>query len=297
MTRGSRVAGVGILTGWGEGVAALPADARTAAGGRAVVPLGRPALDGERFRRATRECLLGVEAVNATLRDAEIDRESIRGDRTALVFVTAGAYGPSNAEFIVAGIVGAGTARPAQTDGGLTPERGGSERRGSVGTLHFPYTAPSALSGEVAIEFGLTGAYVILIGGAPATVDALWQASRLLASGRCDRALVLAIETFAECEALWRRARWTLPAPLVEAAACALLVAADVAPAYRAAATDAGALAAHVETRAGRTLTASPLVALALARATGGGIVRVGGAWRGRTAAIELATAGRAARV
>ena len=287
MTRGSRVAGVGILTGWGEGVAALPADARTAAGGRAVVPLGRPALDGERFRRATRECLLGVEAVNVTLRDAAIDRASIRGDRTALLFVTAGAYGPSNAEFIVTETAGAGRAEGGQAQA----------RRGSAGTLHFPYTAPSALSGEVAIEFGLTGAYVILIGGAPATVDALWQASRLLASGRCDQALVLAIETFAECEALWRRARWTLPAPLVEAAACALLVAADVAPVYRAAATDAGALAADVEARAGRTLTASPLVALGLARAAGGGVVRVGGAWRGRTAAIELATAGRAARV
>ena len=59
MTPGARVEAVGLVTGWGEGAAALPPDARAAAGGRAVIPLERPALDGERFRRATRECLLG----------------------------------------------------------------------------------------------------------------------------------------------------------------------------------------------------------------------------------------------
>jgi hypothetical protein len=91
MTAGTRVEAVGLLTGWGEGIAALPADARAAAGGRAVIPLGRPALDGDRFRRATRECLLGVVAVEAMLRDAGIDRGAIRGAGTGVVFVTAGA--------------------------------------------------------------------------------------------------------------------------------------------------------------------------------------------------------------
>ena len=33
----ARLAGVGVLTGWGEGVAALPADARRAAAGRDVI--------------------------------------------------------------------------------------------------------------------------------------------------------------------------------------------------------------------------------------------------------------------
>ena len=263
------MAGVGILTGWGEGPAALPAEARTAAAGRAVLPIDRPALDGERFRRATRECLLGVAAVQAMLADAGLDRAAIRGERTALLFVTAAAYGASNAEFLA----------------------------GRAGTLHFPYTAPSALSGEVAIEFGLTGAYVILIGGAPATIDALWQASRLLAEGRCDRALVLVVETFEECEALWRRARWTLPLPLVEAAACALLAQSDGAPAaYRAAAAPA-ALETAAETRAGRTLAGAPLIALGLARAAGESVARVTGTWRGRTAGIDLAVAREAARV
>ncbi len=292
MSASARVAGVGVLTGWGEGVGALPPDARVAAGGRAVIALGRPALDGERFRRATRECLLGVAAVHAMLREADLGRDAIRGERTALLFVTAGAYGASNVEFIGAGgIVGAGGASTDRAEGGLA-----QERRGSAGALHFPYTAPSALAGEVAIEFGLTGAYVILIGGAPATVDALWQAGRLLAEGRCERALVVAVETFEECETLWRRARWALPAPLVEAAACALLVAGDAPAAYRAVAA-AGPLEAAAEARAGRTLAAAPLIALALARAAGEGAARITGTWRGRTAGIELEISGQTARV
>src|SRR4030095_4902559 len=122
-----------------------PDDARAAATAHPVIRLTPPPLEGERFRRATRECLLGVAAVQQMLRDADLPREAIAGPRTGLLFVTAGAYGPSNVEFIA----------------------------GRAGTLHFPYTAPSALPAEVAIEFGLTGAYVILIGGPHATADAL----------------------------------------------------------------------------------------------------------------------------
>jgi hypothetical protein len=244
-------------------VAALPADACVAAAGRAVIPLARPSLDGERFRRATRECLLGVSAVEAMLHEGGLDREAVRGDGTALLFVTAAGYGSSNVAWLA----------------------------GRAGTLHFPYTAPSVLPGEVAIEFGLTGPYVILIGGAPATVDALWQAARLLAGGQCERALVLAVETFEEAAALWRRARWTVRGPLVESAACALLEPGDVPAAYRAVASGV-ALERVVETRAGRTLACAPLVALALARAAGEGSARVGGTWRGRRADIELDTGG-----
>jgi hypothetical protein len=267
MSAGARVEAVGVLTGWGEGVAALPADARAAASGRSVIPLARPALDGERFRRATRECLLGVVAVEAMLRDADIDRQTIRGPGTALVFVTAAAYGASNVEWLT----------------------------GRAGTLHFPYTAPSVLPGEVAIEFGLTGPYVILVGGPTATVDGLWQVGRLLAEGRCQRALVLALETFEECEALWRRARWALPGPFVESAACALIGPADAVPAYRAATADA-ALESTVDVRAGRTMACAPLLALALAREAGQRQARVTGTWRGRTAAIEMAIAARSNR-
>jgi 3-oxoacyl-[acyl-carrier-protein] synthase II len=268
MNAGARVEAVGVLTGWGAGVAALPAEARVAAEGRAVIPLARPVLNGERFRRATRECLLGVAAVEAMLGDAGLDRAVIRGPGTALVFVTAAAYGASNVEWLA----------------------------GQAGTLHFPYTAPSVLPGEVAIEFGLTGPYVILIGGPAATVDALWQVARMVGAGRCERALVVAVETFVECEALWRRARWTLPGPLVESAACALIGPGDRVPAYRASAA-AGSLERLGESRAGRTLACGPLVALGLAREAGHREAVVSGTWRGRTAAIELAMAARPARV
>jgi hypothetical protein len=244
-----------------------------AAAGRLVVPLPRPVKPGERFRRATRECVLAVAAVEAMLRDGGLEREAIRGPGTALIFVTAAAYASSNVEFIA------------------SRARGAS---GAAGTLHFPYTAPSAVPAEVAIEFGVTGAYVILIGGPTVVVDALWQASRLVGGGRCERALVLAVETFEECEALWRRGRWTLPSPLVESAACALLVPGDRRPVYAATVAADGRERA-VETRAGGTLACGPLIAAALARERGDGTARLSGTWRGRTAAIDIATGGRAA--
>src|SRR3989449_11441530 len=81
---GTAVEAVAVLTGWGHGIRALPADAARAAAGRAVIPLFRPVLEGERFRRATRECLLGVAAVDALLRESGITREMIRGSATAL---------------------------------------------------------------------------------------------------------------------------------------------------------------------------------------------------------------------
>ena len=259
---GVSVAGVGLVTGWGERVAALPEDARGAAAGRRVIALPRPPLAGERFRRATRECLLGVAAVEALLAEAGLGRQAIRGSDTALVYVTAGAYGAANRSFV--------------------------ELAAGPGALHFPYTAPSAVPGEVAIEFGLTGAYAILIGGAAATIDGLWQATRLLASGQCTKALVLAVETFAECEDLWGRARWLVRTPLVESAACALLVPGERAATYGPASAPSG-LETLTRARAGETLACGPLVALALARAAGGtGPVRLTGEWRGRRAGLAL---------
>src|SRR4029450_7086433 len=197
---------VSVLTGWGQGTDALPADAAQAAGGRAVIPLGRPALDGDRFRRATRECLLAVRAGDALLREGGIDRDIIRGCSTALLYVTAAAYGSSNHAFVVAEA--------------MRPGRAGAVSGGT----YFPYTAPSTMAGEVAIEFELTGPYGILIGGAAATIDALWQGTRPIAGGRGEGALVLAVETFEECADLYSRGRWLVKRPLVEAAACALLV-------------------------------------------------------------------------
>src|SRR6266508_2462933 len=282
---GTTVEAVAVLTGWGLGIGALPADAARAAAGRAVIPLFRPVLEGERFRRATRECLLGVAAVDALLRESDIARDMIRGSATALIYVTGAAYGASNPAFIVAeslrlartegglretraGSVVAESVRQASAEGGLRDKRAGSVV--SSGTLHFPYTAPSAMAGEVAIEFGLTGPYGILIGGAAATIDALWQATRLLAGGRCERALVLAVETFEECAALYARGRWLVRRPLVEAAACALLV--------------PGALRARYDA----PRAPSMLETLARVRAGGtAGSVSVTGEWRGRRAGLH----------
>src|SRR5262249_60151164 len=98
------------------GVAPLPVARRPAAGERSIVPLATPALTAERFRRASRESLLGVAAVDAALRDSGLDRSALAGPQTALVYVTAAAYGASNKGFIIA----------------------------AGGPPYFPYTAPSA---------------------------------------------------------------------------------------------------------------------------------------------------------
>ena len=280
-TIGTRVAGVGLLTGWGEGPGALPADAARAAGGRDVVALAPPAVGGERFRRATRECLLGIAAVEALLREAGLGREDIRGPATALVYATAAAYAASNVAFAEASV--------AVRAAGRSPAEASGEIGRMAGTLHFPYTAPSAVPGEVAIEFGLTGPYVILLGGATAAIDALWQATRLLEGGGSERALVLAVETFAECAGLWARGRRLVRGPLVEAAACALLV-----PGGRGAAYASAPVAAPLETlarrRAGETLACAPLVALALAgEARERGPLALSGEWRGRRAGLVWA--------
>ena len=267
------VEAVAVLTGWGEGIQALPEDAARAAAGRAIIPLGRPALEGERFRRATRECLLGVAAVDALLREHHLSREVVKGSSTALMYVTGSAYGASNYAWVAADAT--------------IPAGQGDRRLGAVaGTLHFPYTAPSVMSGEVAIEFGLTGPYGILIGGAAATIDALWQATLLLEAGRCERALVLAVETFEDCAELYARGRWLVGRPLVEAAVCALLVPGGLRTRYDAPRA-ASLLETRARTRAGQTLACEPLIALALGRADDPtGAIGVTGEWRGRRAGL-----------
>jgi beta-ketoacyl synthase-like protein len=261
---GARLAAIGLVTGWGTGVDALPEDAAVAAGDRRVIAIARPPRSDDRFRRATRECLLGIAAVDALLERSGLDRDAIRGDDTALVYVTAAAYASANRAFIDAAATGS--------------------------ALHFPYTAPSAVPAEVSIEFGLTGPYVILIGGAAATVDALWQACTLVGRGEARRALVLAVETFAECEDLWRRGRRLLPGPLTEAAGCALVVP-DEAPWRYDPITGATARLDVVRRRAGETLSVMPLIAHALATA-GDGRGAVEGPWRGRRAMLDCTATG-----
>jgi 3-oxoacyl-(acyl-carrier-protein) synthase len=254
---------VGLLTGWGRGIAALPASAADASAGRAVIAAMPSRAPSDRLRRATRECLLAVEAVDALLEDAGLSPAAIAGAGTALVYVTAAAYGASNRAFI----------------------------EGGGGALHFPYTAPSAVPAEVAIEFGLHGPYTVLIGGAAATIDALGHAATLLERAACERAIVLAVETFAECEALHARGRWLVERPLVEAAAAALLEPGTRQPAGGV----TGAPAAEANGWRGNAGAAGPLIALSLARARGATELTVRGRWRGREASLTLGLAASAA--
>jgi hypothetical protein len=273
---GVAVGAAGLVSGWGRGVSALPEDARAAAGEREVIVATPTPRAGDRLRRATRECLLGIDAVEALLEDGHLTRDAVAGDATALVYVTTAAYGASNRAFV----------------------------EGGGGALHFPYTAPSAVPAEVAIEFGLHGAYAVLIGGSVATIDALAHAATLITRGACARAIVLAVETFVECADLHARSRWLLGRPLVEAAAAALLEPARLGG--REPLTDrldVGGLGGcpeppnfkwpTVSRRAEETLACAPLVALALARAETAPGVALRGRWRGREAALTLALAVR----
>jgi hypothetical protein len=256
--RAPAIRAVGLLSGWGEGAAAVPLDAATAAAGRAVIEVERPALDPERFRRSRRECLMGVAAVNVMLEDAEQGPAAIAGERTALLFATTAAYAPSNRAFI--------------------------ESRG--GSTYFPYTAAAAVPAEVAIAFGLTGPYEILIGGAPATMWAISRAAALLEAGACDRAIVLAVEVFAECADVFARMRQAPRGPLVETAACLWLERGDGTLAFGR--RRGGGCGEGARPRLGEMLSCEPLATLALAReAEGKGPVTVTGTWRGESARLE----------
>jgi Beta-ketoacyl synthase, N-terminal domain len=223
-----------------------------------VLSLARPERQGDRFRRATRECLLALAAVDAMLEDGKASREAIAGERTALLYVTAAAYGASNRAFI--------------------------ERRGGV--MHFAYTAPAVVPAEVAIEFGVAGPYGILIGGAPATLRAIEQAARLLEAGTCDRALVLAVEIFEECVDLYARHRRSYRWPLVETAACLWLERGAGELAFE---SGRGGRRAAGAAGAGERFAAGPLADLRdwRARATTAGPVDLSGRWRGEYARLH----------
>jgi len=221
-----------------------------------ILALPRPDRPGDRFRRATRECLLALAAVDAMLEDGKTSREAIAGERTALLYVTAAAYGASNRAFI--------------------------EQRGGV--MHFAYTAPAVVPAEVAIEFGVAGPYGILIGGAPATLRAIEQAARLLEAGTCDQALVLAVEIFEECADLYARHRRSYRWPLVETAACLWLERGAGALSFESA-RDGRRAAGAAEP--GERFAAGPLADLRdwRARATAGP-VELSGRWRGEHARL-----------
>ena len=192
--RAPALRGVGLLTGWGSG----PPDGEMPQpdGARGLVPVPTPALAGERFRRATRECLLAVAAGRAAVADAGLDPAALAGSRTGILYVSATGYAAANRAFL--------------------------EDEAST-TLHFPYTSPSSVPAEVTIEFGVQGPYVNLMGGATAALQGLWYAARWLADGAADRVLLVAVEAVHEVRDLFARARRLYRGPLVEGAAALLL--------------------------------------------------------------------------
>jgi hypothetical protein len=253
VTPAPSICALGLLTG---AVAAGP-----------VASLGRPAREGERFRRATRECLLALAAVDAMLEDGSKAREAVAGSRTALLYVTAAAYGPSNRDFIT--------------------------RRGGGG-MHFAYTAPAVVPAEVAIEFGVTGPYAIFLGGAPATLRAIRHAAVLLDETACDRALVLAVEVFEECADLYERSRRLLGQPLVEAAGCLWLErgAGDLVFEARRDGRRSGRSASGSE-----LMSCGPLAALEAWRRSPAGPLELRGSWRGETARLVWPVSGTRSHV
>jgi hypothetical protein len=134
--------------------------------------------------------------VRAAAADGALAETELAGPRTGVVYASATAYAAANRAFL--------------------------EDESST-TLHFPYTAPSAVPGEVTIAFGIRGPYVNLMGGGPAALQALWYAAGWLADGVAERVLVLAVETVHEVWDLFARARRLYDRPLLEGAACLLL--------------------------------------------------------------------------
>ena len=248
---GARDPRPGILSGRGKGAGRAGGRRRRGVLGPWPALRSRLAADGDRFRRATRECLLALAAVDAMLEDGKAPREAIAGERTALLYVTAAAYGASNRAFI--------------------------ERRGGV--THFAYTAPAVVPAEVAIEFGVSGPYGILLGGAPATLRAIDQAAGLLderalrpgagAGGRDLRGMRGSLRPSSAFH------EW----PLVETAACLWL---EPGAGHVCSSSPARGGRPAETPRGGERFAASPLADLRewLARGAGGPL-ELAGRWRG----------------
>ena len=135
--------GWGLTTGWGAGLESLPQQVPVTGQRHAILPVVTPVSTSERLRRATRECLLGVAAVQMALEAAQLLPSDLAGPGTALVYASASSYAAANWSFVT---------------------------HATEQALHFPYTAPSAVPAEVSIQFGITGPYVTLLSGANAGI-------------------------------------------------------------------------------------------------------------------------------
>jgi 3-oxoacyl-[acyl-carrier-protein] synthase II len=159
----------------------------------------------------------------------------------------------------------------------------------------FPYTAPNAAGGEMAVALGARGPSLALVGGPEAGLIALERARGWVARGECERAVVVAVECPPEDE---RIAAAVAPAGItvIECAAAVVLEAsgdARLAVQWRAAdAVNAGA-GAVVEW--GPLLSVEALARVALGARVAGcaWVVARAGAGASIEARVERATAGR----
>lgn len=190
------VRGSSLITAWGAGVHHLPVDAVAAAAGCPIIELPKSRVMENGLRRASRECVIAIQTVSQALDDSGLVREAIANPRTAVIYASASAYAAANWAFLHAD---------------------------ESEAAYFPYTAPSAVPGEVTIAFGVTGPYISLLSGTNAGIEAMWQAATLLSQDQCDRVLVLGVETFADCADLYTSGRWLLSYPLVETAVCLIV--------------------------------------------------------------------------
>ncbi len=190
------VRGYSLTTGWGRGMESLPTQASLPAAGVRILTIPTASANDDRLRRATRECVLAVQAVERAVQRSDLAPSELAGPRTGLLYASASAYAAANWAFLHA------------------------DREQAV---YFPYTAPSAVPGEVTIHFALTGPYLSFLSGANAGIEALWQAATLLTQHQCDRILILGVETFMGCEELYTSGRWLFSYPLVETAICLIV--------------------------------------------------------------------------
>jgi 3-oxoacyl-[acyl-carrier-protein] synthase II len=122
-----------------------------------------------------RLCGLALVACDAALVDGGLAPAAAEWDgaRTALVLGSAYGCHATNEDYY-RGVVAGGP-------GGASPRL-------------FAYTLPSSPVGEISIHYGVRGPATTLTPGLTAGVEVLGEGLRLLASGRADRALVIAAE-------------------------------------------------------------------------------------------------------
>ena len=189
------IRGIGVMTGWGEGPP-RPRSGRSRRPRHAPVTVPTPALGGDRFRRATRECLLAVAVAKAAVAETlDVPRPSWP-------------------------VPAPGCCTRARRRTRPPIGRSSRTRRRRRCTSRTPRRA--RCPGEVTIEFGIRG---------PSSIS--WAALRRLSRAlvccavagrrRADRVLVLGSRRCTRCGTCSVRHAVFTPRPLVEGTSCLLL--------------------------------------------------------------------------